>query len=117
MLRYFLVGSDVPGDRPCQRRRTVLPSRIYLGLLLPAYLFASGCVSTLPSPNSTNAFDRGCIPPEARFKSISYSEVETISFSTEAIKDDEAKKYYSPIAVDIADVMQMLPLNGSICMT
>ena len=82
----------------------------FVWLLLPLYLFVSGCVSTLPSPNSNNAFDRGCIPPEARFKSISYSDVETVSFSTEAIKGDEAKKYYSPIAVGIADVMQVLPL-------
>ncbi len=79
-------------------------------MLLPAYLFASGCVSTLPPTKSTYAFDRGCIPPEARFKSIPFSEVETVPSSTEAIKDGEAKKYYSPIAVDIADVMHVLPL-------
>lgn len=80
-------------------------------MLLPAYLlFVNGCVSTLPPLKSTYTFDRGCVSPEATSKSIPFSEVETVPSSPEATKGGEAKKYYSLIAVDIADVMQVLPL-------
>lgn len=82
----------------------------FVSLLLPLCLFTYGCVSTLPPPKSTYTFDRGCTPREAAFKNMPFADAETASPSTEAAKDGEAKKYYSPIAIHIADVMQVLPL-------
>lgn len=80
----------------------------FVWLLLPLYLSANGCTSTLPPPKSTYTFDRGCTPREATFKNMPFSNAETAP--SEATRDGEAKKYYSPIALHIADVMQVLPL-------
>lgn len=38
------------------------------------------------------------------------SKIELISSSTEITQDGEATKYYSPIAIDIADALHLLPL-------
>ncbi|MDI3463790.1 MAG: hypothetical protein OJF50_002611 [Nitrospira sp.] len=84
--------------------------RICWLLLVVVHLSANGCTSTLPPPKSTYTFDRGCTPQEATFKNMPFSDAETAPSSSEATKDGEAKKYYSPIAIHIADVMQVLPL-------
>lgn len=79
-------------------------------MFLPVYLYANGCASTLPAPKSTYTFDRGCISSETSFKNMPVSKVELISSSTEITQDGEATKYYSPIAIDIADALHLLPL-------
>jgi hypothetical protein len=79
-------------------------------MLLPVYLFVTGCTSTLPPPKSTYTFDRGCISSSTIFKNMPVSEAESIPSSEETIRDGEAAKYYSSIAIDISDVMHVLPL-------
>jgi len=79
-------------------------------LLLPAYLTAIGCASTLVPPKSTYTFDRGCVASKTTFKNMPVSEVEAAPPSDESLRNGEAAKYYSAVAVDIADVTYVLPL-------
>lgn len=85
-------------------------NRKLLCLLLPAYLSTNGCTSTLPPSNSIYTFDRGCVSSPTIFKNTPVSKVEATPFSDETIRNGEAAKYYSSIAIDIADVMHVLPL-------
>lgn len=89
---------------------TIWHNRKYRCWFLLAFLFVNGCASTLPPPKSTYSFDRGCISSPAIFKNAPVSDVETTPYSEEAIRDGEAAKYYIPVAIDIADVLNMLPL-------
>jgi len=77
--------------------------------MLLLVLMTVGCASTLPPPASTYTFDRRCVSvsPEVRNPSI---EGEQPQASNEAVEKDAAVKLYSPIAVHIAEVMDLLPL-------
>lgn len=84
--------------------------RVSLFILLPIYLGANGCSTTLPPPKSTHTFDRGCVSTKTIFKNVPVSEVETTPPFEESRREGEAAKSYSPVAIDIATILHVLPL-------
>ena len=79
-------------------------------VVLPSLLLTAGCVSTLPPPATTYSFDRRCLSVSSELRSLPVSESEQQQASNESVEKDAAVKLYSPIAIHIADVMDLLPL-------
>ena len=79
-------------------------------VVLPLLLLTVGCASTLPPPASTFSFDRRCGSVSSELRSLPESLGEQRQAPNESVEKDAAVKLYSPIAVHIADVMDLLPL-------
>ncbi len=77
---------------------------------LPLLLVTVGCASTLPPPANIYTFDRRCVSvlSEVRNPPVDFSEQRQPP--NKSVEKDAALKLYSPIAVQIADVMDLLPL-------
>ena len=78
--------------------------------LLPLLLLTAGCISTLPPPATTYSFDRRCLSVSSELRSLPVSEGEQRQAPNEPVEKEAAVTLYSPIAVHIADVMDLLPL-------
>lgn len=78
--------------------------------LLSSLLLSAGCVSTLPPPASTYTFDRRCLSVSSEMRSVPVSKGEQRQATNESVEKDAAATRYSPIAIHIADVMELLPL-------
>jgi hypothetical protein len=74
------------------------------------FLVTIGCASTLPPPASTYTFDRRCVSVASEVRNPPVGLGEQRQTPYESIEKDAAVKLYSPIAVHIADVMDLLPL-------
>jgi len=77
---------------------------------LPLLLVTVGCASTLPPPASTYTFDRRCVSVSSEVRNPPVGLDEQRQAPNELVEKDAAVKLYSPIAVHIADVMDLLPL-------
>jgi len=77
---------------------------------LPLLLVTVGCASTLPPPASTYTFDRRCVSVSSEVRNPPVGLDEQRQMPNESVEKDAAVKLYSPIAVHIADVMDLLPL-------
>ena len=77
---------------------------------LPLLLVTVGCASTLPPPASTYTFDRRCVSVSSEVRNPPVSLGEQRQTPNGSVEKDAAVKLYSPIAVHIADVMDLLPL-------
>jgi len=77
---------------------------------LPLLLVTVGCASTLPPPASTYTFDRRCVSVSSEVRNPPVGLDEQRQASNESVEKDAAVRLYSPIAVHIADVMDLLPL-------
>lgn len=78
--------------------------------VLPLLLLTAGCVSTLPPPASTYSFDRQCLSVSSDVRSQPVSLGEQRQAPNEFVETEAAVTLYSPIAIHIADVMELLPL-------
>ena len=78
--------------------------------LLPSLLFTAGCVSTLPPPATTYSFDRRCQSVSSEFRRLPVSDSEKLQAQNTLVEREAAAKLYSPTAIHIADVMELLPL-------
>ncbi len=78
--------------------------------VLPLLLLTAGCISTLPPPATTYSFDRRCLSVSSELRSLPVSEGEQRQAPNESVEKEAAVKLYSPIAIHIADVMELLPL-------
>lgn len=79
-------------------------------LLLSVCLATNGCSSTLATPKDTYTFAHGCTSSQTPFKNTPVSDVETAPALRDTIRNGEAAKDYSAVAIDIADVTNVLPL-------
>lgn len=77
---------------------------------LPLLLVTVGCASTLPPPASTYTFDRRCVSVSSEVRNPPVSLGEQRQMPNGSVEKDAAVILYSPIAVHIADVMDLLPL-------
>lgn len=77
---------------------------------LPLLLVTVGCASTLPPPASTYTFDRRCVSVSSEVRNPPVDLGEQRQTPKELVEKDAAVKLYSPVAVHIADVMDLLPL-------
>jgi len=77
---------------------------------LPLLLVTVGCASTLPPPASTYTFDRRCVSVSSEVRNPPVGLDEQRQMPNESVEKDAAVRLYSPIAVHIADVMDLLPL-------
>jgi hypothetical protein len=73
-------------------------------------LLTVGCVSTLPPPASTYSFDRRCLSASSEFRGLPVSEGTPRQGPIEPVDKEAAAQLYSPVAIHIADVMDLLPL-------
>lgn len=73
-------------------------------------LLTAGCASTLPPPPSTYSFDRRCLSIPAESRGLPVSETKRPLVPSEDKENEAALQLYSPVAVHIADVMDLLPL-------
>jgi hypothetical protein len=78
--------------------------------VLPLLLLTAGCVSTLPPPASTYSFDRQCLSVSSDVRSQPVSLGEQRQAPNEFVETEAAVTLYSPIAIHIADVMELRPL-------
>ena len=78
--------------------------------LLLSLLFTAGCVSTLPPPATTYSFDRRCQSVSTELRSLPISDSEKLQAQNPVIDKEAAVQLYSPTAIHIADVMELLPL-------
>ena len=78
--------------------------------VFPLLLLTAGCVSTLPPPASTYSFDRRCLSVSSDVRSQPVSLGEQRQAPNESVETEAAVTLYSPIAIHIADVMELLPL-------
>ena len=78
--------------------------------MLLSLLLTAGCISTLPPPATTYSFDRRCLSVSSELRSLPVSEGEQRQAPNMTIEKEAAVTLYSPIAVHIADVMDLLPL-------
>lgn|SRR5262245_60324764 len=78
--------------------------------ILPLLFVTVGCASTLPPPASTYAFDRRCVSVSSEVRHPPVGFIEQRQTPNELVEKDAAVKLYSPIAVHIAEVMDLLPL-------
>lgn len=76
---------------------------LYLSLAL------TGCVETVPPVKATYSFDRRCLPASSELRKMPLSEMDRPQAVSVADRS-AAVRLYSPIAVHIADVMDLLPL-------
>ena len=79
-------------------------------LALPLLLVTFGCATTLPPPASTYTFDRRCVSVASESLNPPVDVGEQRQAPNESVEKDAAVTLYSPIAVHIADVMDLLPL-------
>ncbi|MEO7862002.1 MAG: hypothetical protein ABIU05_16525, partial [Nitrospirales bacterium] len=79
-------------------------------LALPLLLVTFGCASTLPPPASTYTFDRRCVSVASGALNPPVDVGEQRQTPNESVEKGAAVTLYSPIAVHIADVMDLLPL-------
>ena len=77
--------------------------------IISSLLFTAGCASTLPPPASTYSFDRRCQSVSSELRSLPVSDSEKLQ-AQNTLVEKEAVKLYSPTAIHIADVMELLPL-------
>lgn len=77
--------------------------------LFPLLTFTTGCVSTLPPPATTYSMDRRCSSVTAELRNIPVSNGEQWRGPKESVQNEAAVTLYSPTAVHIADVMDLLP--------
>lgn len=94
--------------RSPSRRRVVRLIRSWATVL--AALLATGCSSTLPPSKTTYTFDRRCLPAVPELRRMPVSEAESRTAREESHARNEARTLYSPIAVHIADITDLLPL-------
>lgn len=78
--------------------------------VLPLLLLTAGCVSTLPPPASTYTFDRRCLSVSSDVRSQPVSLGEQRQAPNESVEKEATVQLYSPIAIHIADVTDLLPL-------
>ena len=78
--------------------------------VFPLLLLTAGCVSTLPPPATTYSFDRRCLSVSSDVRSQPVSLGEQRQAPSESVETEAAVTLYSPIAIHIADVMELLPL-------
>ncbi len=76
-------------------------------LIAPAF---QACAKTLPPDGRPSAFERRCLPASSELRKMPLSQVDTLQTPGQAVSREVALKLYSPIAVHIADVMDLLPL-------
>lgn len=77
---------------------------------LPSLLVTVGCVTTVPPPASTYSFDRRCQSVSSELRSLPVSNSEQPLGRSAFVERDAAVTLYSPTAIHIADVMELLPL-------
>jgi hypothetical protein len=80
---------------------------IALLVILPG---VQGCAKTLPPDGRPSTFERRCLPASSDLRKMPLSQIDTPQRSGQAISREVALTLYSPIAVHIADVMDLLPL-------
>lgn len=78
--------------------------------ILPSLLFTASCVSTLPPPATTYSFDRRCHSVSSEFRSLPVRDSEKLQAQNAIVEREAAAQLYSPTAIHIADVMELLPL-------
>jgi hypothetical protein len=78
--------------------------------LLSSLLFTGGCASTLPPPATTYSFDRRCQSVSSELRSPPASNSNKLQAQNTFVEQEAAGKLYSPTAIHIADVMELLPL-------
>jgi hypothetical protein len=78
--------------------------------VLSVLLLFSACATTLPVSRGTYAFDRRCLPTASELRRMPVSEADHTPPTPPEKEREHAIKLYSPIAVHIADVLDMLPL-------
>ena len=78
--------------------------------LLLSLLFTAGCVSTLPPPATMYSFDRRCQSVSVELRSLPVSASEKLQTQNAVVDKEAAVQLYSPTAIHIADVMELLPL-------
>lgn len=101
-------GRDGPG-RPSKNGRCVIRlTRSWAALL--AALLATACASTLPPAKATYSFDRRCLPAVPELRRMPVSGAESRAVREEPAVRNEARTLYSPIALYIADITDLLPL-------
>lgn len=79
-------------------------------LVVPLLLVTFGCASSLPPPASTYTFDRRCVSVASEALNPPVDVGEQRKTPNESIEKEAAVTLYSPIAVHIAEVMDLLPL-------
>lgn len=78
--------------------------------LLSFLLFTDGCASTLPPPATTYSFDRRCQSVSSELRSLPVSQSEKQHAQDMLVEKEAAVTLYSPTAIHIADIMELLPL-------
>jgi hypothetical protein len=73
-------------------------------------LLVTACASTLPPTKATHAFDRRCLPASMELRHMPISGDEAVPRPHPAGQREAATKMYSPIAVNVAEAMDLLPL-------
>lgn len=69
-----------------------------------------GCITTVPPIKSTYTFDRRCVPADAELKKMPLSDIDKPPSPVAVSDRSSAVRLYSPVAVHIADIMELLPL-------
>jgi hypothetical protein len=85
-----------------------------LCLVVLSSLLFTACASTLPPQKATYTFDRRCLPASPELRRMPLSEMEKPSASASPVERQEAVNLYSPIAVHVAEVMDLLPLLNNL---
>ena len=78
--------------------------------MLLLVLLTVGCASTLPPPASTYTFDRRCVSVSSEVRNPPIGLGARPQAPNEAVEKEAAVRLYSPIAVHIAEIMDLLPL-------
>lgn len=73
-------------------------------------LTVAGCVSTVPPVKATYTFDRRCLPASSELRKMPLSDMDKPQPAAERADRSVAVQLYSPVAVQIADVMDLLPM-------
>lgn len=73
-------------------------------------LTMAGCISTVPPVKATYSFDRRCLPVSSELRKMPLSDMDKPQPAAERADRSVAVQLYSPIAVQIADVMDLLPM-------
>jgi hypothetical protein len=83
---------------------------IWCGAALSSLLLTAGCRSTMPPTESTFSFDRRCLSVTSELRGVPVSAAEQRQAANDPVERTETVKRYSPVAVHIAHVMDLLPL-------
>lgn len=73
-------------------------------------LTVTGCVSTVPPVKATYTFDRRCLPASSELRKMPLNDMDKPQPAAERADRSVAVQWYSPVAVQIADVMDLLPM-------